>query len=36
MIGVAVMLLVVPFYIAAVPLGAAIGVAIQVYRRRPR
>ena len=36
MIGIAVMLLVAPFYIAAVPLGAAIGVAIQVNRRRPR
>jgi hypothetical protein len=36
MIGIAVMLLVVPFYIGAVPLGAAIGVAIHVYRRRPR
>jgi hypothetical protein len=34
MLGVAVMLLVVPFYLGAVFLGAAIGAAIRIRRRR--
>ncbi len=34
MLGVAVMLLVAPFYLGAVLLGAALGVAIRVSQRR--
>jgi hypothetical protein len=36
MLGVAIALLVSPAYLAAVPLGAAIGVAIRVRQRRRR
>jgi hypothetical protein len=36
MLGVAVMLLVAPFYLGAVLLGAAIGVALRIEQRRRR
>jgi hypothetical protein len=36
MLGVAVMLLVAPFYFGAVFLGAAIGAAIRIWQRRRR
>jgi hypothetical protein len=36
MLGIAVMLLVSPFYIGAIFLGAAIGVAIRIEQRRRR
>ena len=36
MLGIAVMLLVAPFFIGAVFLGAAIGVAIRIEQRRRR
>jgi hypothetical protein len=36
MLGVAVMLLVVPFYLGAVFLGASIGAAIRIRQRRRR
>jgi hypothetical protein len=36
MLGVAVMLLVAPFYLGAVLLGAAIGVALRIDQRRRR
>ena len=36
MLGIAVMLLVAPFYLGAVLLGAAIGVALRIEQRRRR
>jgi uncharacterized membrane protein YqgA involved in biofilm formation len=36
MLGVAVMLLVAPFYLGAVLLGAAIGIALRIEQRRRR
>jgi hypothetical protein len=36
MLGVAVMLLISPAYLGAVPLGAAIGAAIRIRQRRRR
>ncbi len=36
MLGIAVLLLVSPWYLAAVPLGAAIGIALKIGRERQR
>lgn len=36
MLGIAVLLLVSPWYLAALPLGAALGIAVKITRQRQR